>query len=316
VPGAASLPTELRAESRPKLEETGELIPSFVLKTVNDKHTPNRAIDQLSEMGDRNGVQIKDIFEPRYSLDRVQMTAPVLWNYSPGGQPPNVSHSLVGRDTMNTRHHVQLGDGWTIEQDNIEESIGIKLVTSTPNDASYAPGIRLLTSYNPIVKPGTVGPDPSRGESLTDNQIVGATISRDQTNPPVRSVSAYDAIKMHDQLLEKPPRDGKVRVRMYYHRAMHDDARLYGNGPWKYWGHGWGLEFGFDPRSNSRDNFYQKGYTIERAFGRDFCRHGQPCREPDPDFFKDPQKAGTYTIQYAKSLKSTPTPRNKNSITG
>lgn len=194
-------------------------------------------------------------------------------------------------------------DGWTIDSDYLAPLNGLretndnnKEITSTSSNnlANYSPTLRLLTTYNPLEKAKILS-DSSSGE------IVGATLyGQDKTTmPKVYSKSATNAIKLHDDLMREPPKDGKVRVRMYYHRAIHDDARLYGNGPWKYWGHGWGVEFGYDPKKADNNNdFYQKGYTIERAFGRDFCKDKLNCRQPDPDFFKDPHKVGHYSKQY------------------
>lgn len=187
---------------------------------------------------------------------------------------------------------------------------GLKII-----QASYSPTLRLLTSYDPIEDLKVItegGPTPTGAHGITGalshktgDRIVGATLfgNDESSRPSVSSKSALDAVKLHDDLLKAPPRDGKVRVRMYYHRAIHDDARLYGNGPWKYWGHGWGLEFGFDPKSQASNNdFYQRGYTIERAFGRDFCKHRNNCRHPDPDFFKYPHKVGEYSEQQHRTM--------------
>lgn len=171
--------------------------------------------------------------------------------------------------------------------------------------AKYSPTIKLLTSYDPIGEnlSGSDGHQAKGGGS-----IVGATLFGQDRNrkPEVSSNLAVEAVKLHDELMKPPPKDGKVRVRMYYHRAIHDDNRLYGTGPWKYWGHGWGLEFGFDPKkkeSDGKDRFYQKGYTIERAFGRDFCKDKLNCRKPDPEFFKTPYNAGKYTKQQYRAAR-------------
>jgi len=166
---------------------------------------------------------------------------------------------------------------------------------SSDHIARYSPTIRLLTSYNPLHVDNMMNEEESQLKQQTDvgeDRIVGATLlSSDRLAPPkVVSKSPLDAIKMHNEMFEPPPKDGKVRVRMYFHRAMHDDVRLYGNGPWKYWGHGWGVEYGYDPMvgaGSGRNDFYQKGYTIERAYGRDFCKDGVNCRPSDPDFFHE-----------------------------
>lgn len=171
--------------------------------------------------------------------------------------------------------------------------------------ASYSPTLRLLTTYDPANESAVLLQEPGQVQmgNLRGNRIVGATLyTNDKNTPPgVSSKSAHDAIKLHDELLREPPRDGKARVRMYYHRAIHDDKRLYGTGPWKYWGHGWGVEFGFDPKTEATDNSYQKGYTIERAFGRDFCKDKSNCRKPDPNFFEDPRNAGAYSSEQHKA---------------
>lgn len=195
-------------------------------------------------------------------------------------------------------------DGWTIDSDYSAPLDGSsddnnKVITSSSNNlAKYSPTLRLLTTYNPLEEAKILSDSSSGGK------IVGATLyGQDKTTmPKVNSKSATNAIKLHDDLMREPPKDGKVRVRMYYHRAIHDDARLYGNGPWKYWGHGWGVEFGYDPKKIGNNDFYQKGYTIERAFGRDFCKDKLNCRQADPNFFKDPHKVGHYSKQYAKLL--------------
>lgn len=175
--------------------------------------------------------------------------------------------------------------------------------SDTMHRANYSPAVELLTTFSP--NQTNLGADSQQADLLkTSNQIVGATLfGRDQhLRPSVSSKSASEAIKLHNDLLLKPPNDGKVRVRMYYHRAIHDDAKLYGSGPWKYWGHGWGLEYGYDPRQNGRD-FYQRGYTIERAFGRDFCKDNKNCRKSDPNFFRDPKTVGKYSEQYFRGIK-------------
>lgn len=199
----------------------------------------------------------------------------------------------------------------------------------------------------------TINQEPNINQNkqiLTNGQqrIVGATLfAQGKLNeallkPKVSSKLALDAIKLHDAMFlnEPPKKDGLVRVRMYYHRAIHDDKRLYGNGPWKYWAHGWGLEFGYDPRKQQASeaggggggaeapNSYQRGYTIERAYGRDFCSSSQnyqdqnspsssppkqgqaqlslssklqpppfKCRQSDPNFFNQFHDAGKYSVQ-------------------
>lgn len=217
-----------------------------------------------------------------------------LWNE----QDSNSMNSLIdlkepkqGKTSAKEAAKVELSD-WTIEPDYLVEAKG-EFASTSDRMAKYEPNLRLLTTYNPVEKTSGNG---------SGAKTVGATLfGQDQkTMPKVDSKSAVDAIKLHDELFKEPPRDGKVRVRMYYHWAIHDDARLYGNGPWKYWGHGWGVEFGYDPMKKDIDNFYQRGYTIEKMFGRDFCKDKQNCRKPDPNFFKEPRKVGHYTRESLK----------------
>lgn len=210
----------------------------------------------------------------------------------------NVSKDLKNVDNFDPAKELKKvelnhNNDWTIDPD-YNNDFNFDHLQDNPENvhfAKYSPTLKLLTSYNPIEV------------SLSDNhsKIVGATLfGNDQNSSPnVSSKSANDAVRMHDDLLRDPPKDGNVRVRMYYHRAIHDDAKLYGNGPWKYWGHGWGLEFGFNPKNmvKDKDNFYQKGYTIERAFGRDFCKDKKNCRQSDPKFFEDPLNIGKYTSE-------------------
>lgn len=176
-------------------------------------------------------------------------------------------------------------DGWTIDPQLILNNVYPQ--TTSNSNSNFSPTMKLLTTYNPIRELEGAG-----------NQLAGATVtSKGDGNlrASLRSKSAADAVKMHDDMLRDPPRDGKVRVRMYYHRAIHDDARLYGTGPWKYWGHGYGVEFGYDPKDRGKKNAYQRGYTIERAFGRDFCKNKEKCRKADPNFFKSLRDAGKYS---------------------
>lgn len=168
--------------------------------------------------------------------------------------------------------------------------------------ASYSPTVRLLTSYNPVEQiksDDSIDSSDSSKKSIRNppNSIVGATIygNHNKTELSLSSGSPLEAIKMHDDMMKEPPHDGKVRVRMYFHRATHDDAKLYGTGPWKYWGHGWGVEYGYDPKRGDRKDHYQKGYTIERAFGRDFCKDKLKCRKPDPEFFVNVRDGGKYS---------------------
>lgn len=189
---------------------------------------------------------------------------------------------------------------WTIDpqllmiNNQIESQAGSSNLTNMMLNAhkiaSYSPIHKLLTSYDPIAERArTAATNTHHDErSPRGNRVVGATLygGGQLLKPVVSSKSSKLAIKLHDELLEEPPRDGIARVRMYFHRAIHDDVKLYGTGPWKYWGHGWGVEFGFDPRNVHNPNMYQKGYTIERAYGRDFCKDKKNCRPPDPEFFK------------------------------
>lgn len=168
---------------------------------------------------------------------------------------------------------------WTFDEQFIEQAE--KLISPTENiflkqptkSANYAPSLRLLTIYNPL----------KNNKINEQRQIVEP---KDQLESNLKLEPSRDAIGLHDELLDEPPRDGKVRVRMYFHRAIHDDINLYGNGPWKYWGHGWGVEFSYDPKKDTSKDFHQRGYTIEKAFGRDFCKDQKNCRPPDPNFFQ------------------------------
>lgn len=217
--------------------------------------------------------------------------------------------ALTDEDVYKKVNQTHFSEDWTFDPDINEighsTTMSKEKTAVQTGQAGYSPTLRLLTSYDPIKE--ELFANQQKQNAIVEsrqksNRIVGATLygKNIHTRPSVSSKSALDAIKMHDNLLKPPPRDGIVRVRMYYHRAIHDDVKLYGNGPWKYWGHGWGLEFGYDPKSdkNAKD-FYQKGYTIERAFGRDFCRDKKNCRKPDPEFFNDPLKVGHYSRQQA-----------------
>lgn len=219
-------------------------------------------------------------------------------------------------------HHIEpivqnhLDDGWTVDDDDVgdDDYSSDEKYHHYPHDeyhkplnthkkhyddshqANYSPHLKLLTSYNPVEE------SPHNNDAnlplAEHDAIVGATLFGEQKDarPKVKSKSAHQAIQLHDELMKPAPKDGKVRVRMYYHRAIHDDAKLFGTGPWKYWGHGWGVEYGFDPKSEFKNkDYYQKGYTIERAFGRDFCKDKKNCRQPDPDFFKNPHNVGKYS---------------------
>lgn len=219
---------------------------------------------------------------------------------------PLVSQNQQHNEAQTSKHS-ELDSGWTIDPemshqiDKLSSTNANHLVPSTSKAiASYSPTLKLLTTYNPLEKISSIRLDDSVQEgprSRRGNRIVGATLfGRDETSGlDVSSKSPADAVRLQEELFEAPPRDGKVRVRMYFHRAMHDDVKLYGTGPWKYWGHGWGIEFGYDPRSEKKPDFYQRGYTIERAFGRDFCKDKSNCRKPDPKFFENPLKVGEYS---------------------
>lgn len=183
---------------------------------------------------------------------------------------------------------------WTFDSQLVEQAQklsnggDIERSGSKRDLARYSPDVKLLTLYNPI---GNL--DAGDGDGTERDKVVGATLfgQSESAKPSVSSRLPAEAIKLHDELLQEPPRDGKVRVRMYFHRAIHDKPHLYGTGPWKYWGHGWGVEFGYNPKLDAPKDFYQKGYTIERAFGRDFCRHPKNCRPPDPKFLQTQQAA-------------------------
>ncbi|CAG2169978.1 unnamed protein product, partial [Oppiella nova] len=72
-------------------------------------------------------------------------------------------------------------------------------------------------------------------------------------------------------------------VKIYDHRAYHDPIHYYGRGPWKYFGHGYGIDYGYDTDGSSS---HEKGYGFIKAFGREFCKDGTKCRPPDPHFWK------------------------------
>ncbi|XP_074603456.1 uncharacterized protein LOC141856992 [Brevipalpus obovatus] len=75
---------------------------------------------------------------------------------------------------------------------------------------------------------------------------------------------------------------GHVRVKIYDHRAEHDDNKLWGTGPYKYKGYGYGLEYQYN-----EDGTYQRerGYGFLKMFGRDFCNDHNNCRPSDSKFF-------------------------------
>ncbi|KAI1299281.1 hypothetical protein HDE_03940 [Halotydeus destructor] len=76
---------------------------------------------------------------------------------------------------------------------------------------------------------------------------------------------------------------GRVKVKVYDHRAQHDPAEQYGSGPWHYLGYGYGIQYEYDPNFAYQR---QKGYGFLQAYGRDHCADGKPCRPSDPDFFR------------------------------
>lgn len=199
---------------------------------------------------------------------------------------------VVVSPTMKNWTRANQTTDWTFDDELVRQSeqLASSKQVIIDQSAKYSPTMRLLTSYNPVRDPAILLSEESQQEETRDaGRIVGATLrSEGRDSPPkVSSKSPLEAIRMHNELFEQPPRDGKVRVRMYFHRAIHDDVKMYGTGPWKYWGHGWGVEYGYDPLKSGKNDFYQKGYTIERAYGRDFCKDNKNCRPTDPQFFKD-----------------------------
>lgn len=68
-----------------------------------------------------------------------------------------------------------------------------------------------------------------------------------------------------------------------------------------FFSHGWGYEYGFDPEDYDRRR-YQRGYTIEKAYGRDFCQNRTNCRREDPKFF---EKARKYSPDMPNFIKDT-----------
>lgn len=268
--------------------------------------------------------------DPFLSINGGSLSTEALWNESLLDEDANRLNALIDFEPSKKPAQPQApldpAAGWAFDFDEAqlnlkpsdnqsEDQLNQHMPTSSALlQANYSPTLRLLTSYDPVDEAAILSPTGDKtaeiqsAAPLRDNRIVGATLyTTAKDRPPgVSSKSALEAIKLHDDLLKEPPRDGKTRVRMYYHRAIHDDKRLYGNGPWKYWGHGWGLEFGFDPKSEGSDNYYQKGYTIERAFGRDFCRDKSNCRKADPEFFDDPKNVGSYSRQIMQQKSSHP----------
>lgn len=226
-------------------------------------------------------------------------------------------NALIDGETIDRSEPIQQQqiireEGWTIDPNLMSlarpynrKKAQMEIPFQVASQAEYSPTLRLLTSYDPVEENAILFGDDNRG-TVKGSRITGATLyGRDEAlKPGVQSKSANDAVRLHNNMMKKPPRDGIVRVRMYYHRAIHDDVKLYGNGPWKYWGHGWGIEFGYDPKKKARDNFYQRGYTIERAFGRDFCKDNRNCRRPDPNFFKNPHQVGDYSRWQLGSSKN------------
>lgn len=86
---------------------------------------------------------------------------------------------------------------------------------------------------------------------------------------------------MVNSVTGKPP--GMVDVKIYDHRAYHDPKEEYGRGPWHYVGHGFGVNYQFQP-----DMSYQRerGYSYLHGYGRDMCAdHPSRCRSSDPHFF-------------------------------
>lgn len=273
LPVTVSLPSRTVLNSK-QLYELAEV----VVDMLDD-------LESTSTLSDEDHELIENFYK---SAKSQELTGKQQQFHSSTDFPPSLiqpNHAIsVGSNEITGK------DGWSIDPQLNE------------GPSKYSPTLRLLTTFNPI--------GDGLSEHQTDNQIANPTASMysgstvvSGPDSNIKSKSAAKALQMHDELLKDPPRDGKVRVRMYHHRALHDDVRLYGTGPWKYWGHGWGVEYGYDPRDSDKKNSYQRGYAIERAFGRDFCKSKQNCRQPDPDFFKNPQDAGKYSMDIASNLK-------------
>ena len=82
------------------------------------------------------------------------------------------------------------------------------------------------------------------------------------------------------------PIKSQVKVKMYDHRAEHDSKSLYGTGPWRYLGYGYGIEYQYQPNGQYQR---EKGYGFLKTFGRDFCKYNnyKLCRLSNPKFFQE-----------------------------
>lgn len=102
--------------------------------------------------------------------------------------------------------------------------------------AKYSPDIFLLTSYDPLA-------NLSGNSSMNyNNKTTGSTVELNLSNAKNVTFhkvlkSGSEAVKLHDDMMLESPNDGMVRVRMYFHQAIHDDPKQYGTGPWNYWGY-------------------------------------------------------------------------------
>lgn len=73
---------------------------------------------------------------------------------------------------------------------------------------------------------------------------------------------------------------GRVKVRIFDHRAEHDPISNYGTGPFKFRGYGWGINYEYEPNGSFQQ---EKGYGFVKIFGRDFCKFKDKSRCRDAD---------------------------------
>lgn len=157
--------------------------------------------------------------------------------------------------------------------------------------ARYAPNVELLlASRNQPPLVGQAHRWPSAAISGSSRETTHLQHSQ-QLQINETTAAALDALRVHDEMMREAPRDGKTRVRMYFHQASSSDtsannsdddtkkrAKLNdSNGSankaankerlLQFSSSGWGLEFGFDPREPSGKHF-ARGYIIERGLNR------------------------------------------------
>lgn len=73
---------------------------------------------------------------------------------------------------------------------------------------------------------------------------------------------------------------GRVKVRIFDHRAEHDPMSNYGTGPFRFRGYGWGINYEFEPDGRFQQ---EKGYGFVKIFARDFCKFKDrsKCRDSE-----------------------------------